>query len=94
LAAVEKLGETPTRKPVSSNRGATEAELTQAAGPPTERLTTLDDWCKKAGGSRELLYTVRGRFLGGWLPDLRMSAVAFCIDDSSKVVDMAFIHWD
>ena len=75
------------------DRGATEAELTQAAGPPTERVNTPDTLCKEAGGSRELVYTVSARYLGGWLRDVPMYAVAFCIDRSSKIVARTMIDW-
>jgi hypothetical protein len=74
-------------------RGASEAELTRAAGPPTERLNTPSALCKEAGASRELVYKVSGRYLGGWLADAPMFAVAFCIDDSSKIVETLMIDW-
>jgi hypothetical protein len=75
------------------DRGATETELTQAAGPPTERLNTPDTLCEEAGGSFELVYKVSARYLGGWLQDAPMHAVAFCIDDSAKIVARTIIDW-
>ena len=74
-------------------RGATEAELTQAAGPPAERVNTPGALCKEAGGSSELVYTVSARYLGGWLRDSPMFAVAFCVDGSSKIVAKMIIDW-
>jgi hypothetical protein len=73
--------------------GATEAELVQTAGPPTEQSETPSRLCKEAGASRELVYTVSARYLGGWHRDSPMYAIAFCVDDSSKIVAKLFIDW-
>jgi hypothetical protein len=45
------------------------------------------------GASEAELYKVGGRYLGGWLADAPMFAVAFCIDDSSKIVETLMIDW-
>ena len=88
-----EVGRDPFSRARVFERGATEVELVQKAGAPTERLNNPGTWCKEAGGSRELVYKVSARYLGGWVKDAPMFAVAFCIDEASKIIEKATIDW-
>jgi hypothetical protein len=71
------------------DEGASEADLLRVAGRPTRRMTPPFPDCIKAGGTHELIYDVKIRYVGGWLGEDLSSLVAFCIGPSSRIIKKA-----
>jgi hypothetical protein len=86
------VGKDAEAKAVLVENGATEADVLRVAGPPTRRIEP-SDLCKEAGGNYELTYEVNTRYVGGWLSDTPMSAVALCFDATSRVVSKIFVQF-
>ena len=91
--ACTEIGREQHDKALGVSRGATEAELIHTAGPPTQKVEPAEGHCRDAGGAYELVYEVRVHYLGGWHRDSSSSAVAFCIDSMSKVVESVMIEY-
>jgi hypothetical protein len=83
-----EIGRGAFDKAIAISRGASEAKLLNTAGPPTRKVTLVDGRCRDQGGVYEFVYEVKFHYFGNWHTDSPSSSVAFCIDSSSRVVEI------
>ena len=90
VAGCSRHGEAATEAALRFGRGASDKAIVEAAGAPTQVVEPAVEDCARAGGVRELVYTITDRYLGGALGETSVSSYSFCIDSSGTVVDITW----
>lgn len=81
-----RTGDAAAERALQFGDSASGSALVGAAGPPSQILAPADAECKKAGGVRELVYTITDKYLGGYLGQAFVASYSFCIGPDSTVI--------